>query len=111
MKRVLFFLSIVNVFISCQVVGSQPLNEEQKKDQQFQELLNKSEETKQQSILSQSVADEKQNKIVNGAVEKIITLKQEVESLKNELNEKNEKLNGIINDTGSKFKLLPISSN
>ena len=48
---------------------------------------------------------------MNGAVEKIVTLKEEVKTLKSELNEKNQVLNGIINDTGSKFKLLPISNN
>jgi uncharacterized membrane-anchored protein YhcB (DUF1043 family) len=110
MKRLVLFLFVCLLFYSCQVVESQPLNEEQKKDQDFKNLLNKVEQTKQQTIISQSEATKKEAKIVTGAVEKIVTLKQEVESLKTELNEKNEKLNGIFNDTGSKFKLLPISN-
>ena len=111
MKRGLFFLCIVLVSYSCQSVESQPLSNEQREDQQFQDLLKKIEETKQQTIVSQNKATEKESKIVNGAVDKIVSLKEEVKNLKSELNEKNEKLNGIINDSGSKFKLLPISNN
>lgn len=111
MKKLLVFLCIVNIFSSCQVVESQTLNEEQNKEKEFQNLLKKVEETKQQTIISHDKANEKETKIVNGAVDKIVSLKEEVKSLKNELNEKNEKLNSIINDTGSKFRLLPISNN
>jgi len=111
MKRLLIFLGIVIFLNSCQVLESQPLNKEQIDEQQFQDLLKKIEETKQESIISQYKASEKEKNIVNGAVDKIVSLKEEVKNLKSELNEKNEKLNGIINDSGSKFKLLPISSN
>jgi hypothetical protein len=40
-----------------------------------------------------------------------VNLKEEVKTLKSELNEKNQKLNGIISDTGIKFNLLPIKQN
>jgi glutamine synthetase type III len=111
MKKLLLVLSIVSLLYSCQTVESQSISEEQKKDQKFQDLLNKIQETKQQTIISQNKATEKETKIVNNTVDKIVSLKEEVKNLKSELNEKNEKLNGIINDTGSKFKLLPISGN
>jgi uncharacterized protein YcfL len=111
MKNLFFLSLVILVFISCQVVESQPISEEQKKEQEFQNLINKIQETKQQTIISQFKATEKETKIVNGAVETIVNLKEEVQNLKNELNEKNQKLNGIINDTGSKFDLLPISNN
>lgn len=111
MKKILSFLPIILMLNACQVVESQTISDEQKKDQEFIELIKNIEVTKQQSIISQDNATKQENKIVNGAVEKIVTLKEEVKTLKSELNEKNQKLNGIISDTGSKFKLLPISNN
>jgi ribosomal protein S20 len=111
MKKLLSFLPIILLFNACQVADSQTISEEQKKEQAFQEFIKKIEETKKQSIISQDNATKQETKIVDGAVDKIVSLKEEVKSLKSELNEKNEKLNGIISDTGSKFKLLPISNN
>jgi len=111
MKKILSFLPIILLLNACQVVESQTISEEQKKEQDFIELIKKIELTKQESIISQDNATKQESKIVNNAVEKIVTLKEEVKTLKSELNEKNEKLNGIISDTGSKFKLLPISNN
>jgi len=111
MKKLLSFLPIVLILNACQLAESQSISDEQRKEQSFQEMIKKIEETKRQSILYQDNATKQESKIVNGAVEKIVTLKEEVKNLKSELNEKNEKLNGIISDTGSKFKLLPISNN
>jgi hypothetical protein len=111
MKKGFLFLCTILFFISCQVVESQTINEDLKKDQDFQNLLKKVEETKQQTIITQTKASEKESKIVNKTVEKIVTLKEEVRDLKIEINEKDKKLNGIINDTGIKYNLLPISNN
>jgi hypothetical protein len=111
MKKLLSFLPIILLFNYCQVAESQTISEEQKKDQEFIELIKKIEATKQLSIISQDNATKQETKIVDGAVKTIVGLKEEVKFLKSELNEKNEKLNGIISDTGSKFKLLPISNN
>jgi hypothetical protein len=111
MKKILSFLPIILLFNACQVAESQTISEEQKKEQEFIELIKKAEATKQQSIVSQDNATKQEGKIVDGAVATIVNLKEEVKNLKSELNEKNEKLNGIISDTGSKFKLLPISDN
>lgn len=111
MKKLLSFLPIVLLLNACQLAESQSISDEQRKEQSFQEMIKKIEETKRQSILYQDNATKQESIIVNGAVEKIVTLKEEVKNLKSELNEKNEKLNGIISDTGSKFKLLPISNN
>jgi hypothetical protein len=111
MKKILSFLPIIILLNSCQSAESQSISEEQREEQAFKQLINKIEETKRETIISQDNATKQESKIVNGAVEKIVTLKEEVKTLKSELNEKNQMLNGIINDTGSKFKLLPISDN
>lgn len=110
MKNIFLFIFTISIY-SCQSVESQTISEEKKKEQAFQELIKKIEATKQESILSQENASKQEAKIVDGAVNKIVSLKQEVMNIKNELDEKNQKLNGILNDTGSKFKLLPISNN
>jgi uncharacterized protein YcfL len=111
MKKLLSFLPIMLLFYACQVADGQNVSDEQKKDQEFIELIKKIEATKQQTIVSQDNATKQEAKIVDKAVNTIVSLKEEVKNLKSELNEKNEKLNGIISDTGSKFKLLPISNN
>ena len=111
MKKILSFLPIILLFNACQYAESQSISEEQKKDQKFIELIKKIEATKEQTIVSQDKATKQEAKIVNKAVNTIVSLKEEVKNLKSELNEKNERLNGIISDTGSKFKLLPISDN
>jgi hypothetical protein len=111
MKKILYFISIFIIFNACQLADGQNVSDEQKKDQEFIELIKKIEATKQQTIVSQDNATKQEAKIVDKAVNTIVSLKEEVKNLKSELNEKNERLNGIISDTGSKFKLLPISDN
>jgi hypothetical protein len=111
MKKILSFLPLIILLSSCQIAESQSISEEQREEQAFKQLINKIEETKRETIISQEKATKQESKIVNGAVEKIVTLKEEVKNLKSELDEKSKTINGIISDTGSKFKLLPISNN
>lgn len=110
MKKILSFLPIIILLNSCQSAESQLISEEQREEQEFKLLINKIEETKRESIISQDKATKQESKIVNGAVEKIVTLKEEVNNLKSELDEKNKTINGIIGDTSSKYKLFPISN-
>jgi hypothetical protein len=89
MKKLLSFLPIILLFNSCQVAESQTISEEQKKDQEFIELIKKIEATKQLSIISQDNATKQETKIVDGAVKTIVGLIEEVKFLKSELSEKN----------------------
>ena len=74
------------------------------KDAEFEQLLKKVEQTSIDGIKVQEQADKQQKTIINETVNKIV-------SLKNELNEVKSKLDSIDSDTGSKYILLPISNN
>lgn len=108
-----FSIFVMCLFIcSCQFITGQKVDEQQKKDAEFEVLINKVKATNEQSADVQKKASEKASSIVTNTVKKITDLKQEVNNLKSELNEVKAKLD-VANtiDTGSKFVLRPISSN
>ena len=108
-----FSIFVMCLFIcSCQLITGQKIDEQQKKDEEFDKLINKVKATNEQSANVQKKASEKASNIVNNTVKKITDLKQEVSNLKNELNEVKAKLD-VANtiDSGSKFELRPISNN
>ena len=108
-----FSIFVICVFIcSCQLITGQKIDEQQKKDAEFEKLINKVKATNEQSANVQKKASEKASSIVNNTVKTITDLKQEVNNLKSELNEVKAKLD-VANtiDTGSKFVLRPISNN
>lgn len=109
MKVILLIFLTLSLY-SCTTLVGQKQDEEFLKDQQLMKLMNQFSATSANNKMAQGKADNKAKQIVTKAVETIVTLKDENKALKLELNEKNDKLNGIINDTGSKFKLLPISN-
>jgi uncharacterized Zn finger protein (UPF0148 family) len=104
----LFFLLVV---YGCQYTKAQQISESEKEEQKFQEILKKSSETAKLSVLSQQKATEKESKIVNNTISKIVDLKEQVKDLKNELKDVKKVLNNINSDTSQKFKLFPISDN
>lgn len=95
------FIFIVFLY-ACQGTTAQPPSQDMQDDREFQDLLNKVSVTQQASAQTQRSAEEKQAKIVNNTVAKIVELKTEINELKQELN-------SINSDTARKFKLLPIS--
>jgi hypothetical protein len=109
MKAILLIFLTFSLYSCTNLVG-QKQDEEFLKDQELMKLMNQFSATSANNQMAQGKADNKAKQIVTKAVETIVTLKDEIKALKLELNEKNDKLNGIINDTGSKFKLLPISN-
>jgi len=72
------------------------------KDKEFEFLMNKIKQTQELSSEMQKMAEDKQAKIVEKTITKIV-------DLKNEVNELKEVISTINNDTNNKFKLLPIS--
>lgn len=108
-----FYIFVMCLFIcSCQLITGQKIDEEKKKDEEFETLINKVKATNELSSKVQNKASEKASTIVDNTVKKITDLKQEVNNLKNELNEVKAKLD-VANtiDSGSKFVLRPISDN
>lgn len=95
---------LVFIFLfGCSVTAQQP-SKDLIKDAEFEQLLKKVEQTSIDGIKVQKEADKQQKTIINETVNKIV-------SLKNELNEVKSKLDSLDNDTGSKYILLPISNN
>jgi hypothetical protein len=109
MKAILLIFLTFSLY-SCTTLVGQKQDEEFLKDQELIKLMNQFSATSANNQMAQGKADNKAKQIVTKAVETIVTLKDENKALKLELNEKNDKLNRIINDSGSKFKLLPISN-
>jgi hypothetical protein len=99
----LSFILVIFAF-ACQGTTAQAPSSQIKEDKEFQDLLNKVNATQQASLEVQKSAEEKQAKIVDKTITKIVDLKSEVNELKKELNT-------INSDTNRKFKLLPISDN
>ena len=97
------FIFIVFLY-ACQGTIAQPPSQDMQDDREFQDLLNKVSVTQQASAQTQRSAEEKQAKIVDNTVAKIVELKTEINELKQELN-------NINSDTTTKFKLFPISDN
>ena len=101
--KYLSFIFIVFLY-ACQGTTAQSPSKDMQEDKEFQDLLNKVSATQEVTAQTQKSAEEKQSKIVDKTVTKIVDLKNEVNELKKELN-------SIHNDTARKFKLLPISDN
>jgi hypothetical protein len=95
---------LVFIFLfGCSVTAQEP-NEELNKDADFEQLLNKVKQTAIEGTKAQQEADKQQKTIIKQTVNKIV-------SLKSELNEVKSKLDSMDNDTGTKYVLLPISDN
>jgi hypothetical protein len=95
---------LVFVFLfGCSVTAQEP-SKELNKDAEFEQLLNKVKQTAIEGTKAQQEADKQQKTIIKQTVNKIV-------SLKSELNEVKSKLDSLDNDTGTKYILLPISNN
>jgi esterase/lipase len=95
---------LIFIFLfGCTLTAQEP-SKDLMKDAEFEQLLKKVEQTSIDGIKVQEQADKQQKTIINETVNKIV-------SLKNELNEVKSKLDSIDSDTGSKYILLPISDN
>ena len=101
---------ILLIFLFGCNVTAQNESETAKKDREFQNLLLEVEENTQASAKVQEAASKKQTQIVTETVSKIITLKEENNDLKIELNEVKVKLDSVSNDTATEFILLPIAA-
>jgi esterase/lipase len=86
----------------CSVTAQEP-SKDLKDDAEFEQLLKKVEASAKESVIAQTKADEQQKQIVKEAVNKIVTLKTE-------LNEVKAKLDSIDSDTGVSYLILPISN-
>ena len=106
MKYLLIIL--IPLIYGCQTTTAQKVDPSIQEDREFEELLSKVETNNKFSLEVQAQATETQKKIVKETVQNIINLKEEVTTLKIELNEVKAALDSVSSDTGSNFILFPI---
>jgi predicted regulator of amino acid metabolism with ACT domain len=104
-----YLLIILIPFIyGCQNTTAQKIDSSVEEDRKFEQLLNEVETNTKISLQVQAKATETQKKIVKETVQNITNLKEEVTTLKIELNEAKAALDSVSSDTGVSFILLPI---
>jgi len=106
MKYLLIIL--IPLIYGCQNTTAQKVDSSIQEDREFEQLLSKVETNNKLSLQVQAQATETQKKIVKETVQNITNLKEEVTTLKIELNEAKAALDSVSADTGVTFILLPI---
>lgn len=110
MKRIAFFIGLSLILNACSDSIGQHPSKELEKEQEFNNLMKKVNETRAKNQTIMSAADKKTAAVIEKTVENITTLKQENKQLKKEINETINK-SYPTNDTVSNFKftLRPVS--
>ena len=78
-------------------------------DKEFEQFMTEFKSTMTKNKAVQIKADQAKEAIVKSTVSKFAEIKQEIITLKTELNEVKQTLDSVSNDTAVSFKLLPIS--
>ena len=78
-------------------------------DKEFEQFMTEFNSTMTKNKAVQIKADQAKEAIVTSTVSKFAEIKQEISTLKIELNEVKQTLDSVSNDTAVSFKLLPIS--
>jgi hypothetical protein len=92
--------------------NSQMLSDENKKEQDFQDLMKKSKEMQAASKQAIQIADTKADSVIVKTNQKIITLTKIVYVLKEVNHELKAKVDSIVNDDpGEPFELLAVPAN
>lgn len=107
MKYLFFSLGLFLTY-ACNSVNSQP-SDDLKSDEEFYKVMKASKETTEESIKIQKEADSKTEETIQKATTTIVSLKQEVKALKEELHEANKIIDSLADERGVKFDLRPIS--
>lgn len=107
MKRFIYAFLILLVY-ACNTATSQQ-TDDLKREEDFLNAIKNAKETTQAAQAIQRSADEKTQRAVENAANTIVSLKKEVQELKQDLNEANKKLDSIGVDRGIKFDIRPIS--
>ena len=78
-------------------------------DKEFEQFMNDFNQTLTKNKAVQIKADKAKDAIVTSTVSKFAEIKQEISTLKTELNEVKQTLDSVSNDTAVSFQLLAIS--
>jgi tRNA C32,U32 (ribose-2'-O)-methylase TrmJ len=111
MKSILLIFGFLTVTATTINVTAKKEDKGVAEDKEFEQFMNEFNSTMTKNKAVQVKADQAKEAIVTSAVSKFAEIKQEVNTLKNELNEVKQTLDSVSNDTAVSFKLLPISHN
>ena len=111
MKSILLIFGFLTVTATTINVTAKKEDTKVAEDREFEEFMNDFNQTLTKNKAVQVKADKAKEAIVTSTVSKFAEIKQEVNTLKTELNEVKQTLDSVSNDTVISFKLLPISHN
>jgi tRNA C32,U32 (ribose-2'-O)-methylase TrmJ len=109
MKSILLIFGFLTITATTINVTAKEEDKEVTKDREFEEFMADFNNTLTKNKAVQVKADEAKEAIVTSTVSKFAEIKQEVNTLKTELNEVKQTLDSVSNDTAVSFKLLAIS--
>jgi tRNA C32,U32 (ribose-2'-O)-methylase TrmJ len=109
MKSIILIFGFLTVTATTINVTAKKEEKAVTEDKEFEQFMNDFNSTLTKNKAVQVKADQAKEAIVTSTVSKFAEIKQEVNTLKNELNEVKQTLDSVSNDTAISFKLLPIS--
>lgn len=103
---------ILLFLVGCTTTTAQnSVNPDVQREREIDALIAKTTAAVGLSERNEKAIEDQESKLIVEAVNKIVSLKEEVSTLKIELNEVKATLDSVSNDTGRAFLLLPISGN
>ena len=109
MKSILLIFGFLTVTATTLNVTAKKEDKSVTEDKEFELFMADFNKTMTKNKAVQIKADEAKEAIVTSTVSKFAEIKQEISTLKIELNEVKQTLDSVSNDTAVSFKLLPIS--
>ena len=109
MKSILLIFGFLTVTATTINVTAKKEDTVVTEDKEFEQFMNDFNSTLTKNKAVQVKADQAKEAIVTSTVSKFAEIKQEVNTLKTELNEVKQTLDSVSNDTAISFKLLPVS--
>ena len=109
MKSFLLIFGFLTITATTIDVTAKKEDKSSTKDKEFEQFMTEFNSTMTKNKAVQIKADQAKEAIVTSTVSKFAEIKQEISTLKIELNEVKQTLDSVSNDTAVSFKLLPIS--
>ena len=109
MKTFLLIFGFLTVTATTLNVTAKKEDKSVTEDKEFEQFMTEFKSTMTKNKAVQIKADQAKEAIVTSTVSKFAEIKQEISTLKIELNEVKATLDSVSNDTAISFQLLPIS--
>ena len=109
MKSILLIFGFLTVTATTLNVTAKKEDKSVTKDKEFEQFMTEFNSTMTKNKAVQVKADQAKEAIVTSTVSKFAEIKQEITTLKTELNEVKATLDSVSNDSAVSFQLLPVS--